>query len=85
MENEPLLVTQESSSTSTESSSSTQKSTAPGVLKRRRPCCAALHSQYQGFLESLAGAESHPRGASGDPVLAEHDPWRLWSLSCSQA
>ncbi|XP_016424841.1 uncharacterized protein LOC107753235 [Sinocyclocheilus rhinocerous] len=55
-ENEPLILTQasqESSSTSTESSSSTQQSAAPGVLKHIRSCCAGLHSQYQGFLESL--------------------------------
>ncbi|XP_026135513.1 myelin transcription factor 1 [Carassius auratus] len=51
MEDEPLVLTQashESSSTSTESPSA-----APGVLKRRRSCCAGLHSQYQGFLERL--------------------------------
>lgn len=58
MENEPLILTQasqESSSASTETStsSSTQPSAAPGVLKRRRSCCAGLHSQYQGFLERL--------------------------------
>lgn len=58
MENEPLILTQasqESSSASTETStsSSTQPSAAPGVLKRRRSCCAGLHTQYQGFLERL--------------------------------
>ncbi|RXN07846.1 zinc finger and SCAN domain-containing 29-like protein [Labeo rohita] len=72
-ENEPLILTQashESSTTSTESSTptqpfisthsstSTQHSTAPGVLKRRRPCCAALHSQYQGFLERLQQSQN---------------------------
>ncbi|KAK2890636.1 hypothetical protein QQF64_006532 [Cirrhinus molitorella] len=65
-ENEPLVLTQasqESSTTSTESSTPTQPfscthSTAPGVLKRRRPCCAALHSQYQGFLERLQQSQN---------------------------
>ncbi|XP_016341783.1 uncharacterized protein LOC107688588 isoform X1 [Sinocyclocheilus anshuiensis] len=64
-ENEPLILTQashESSTTSTESftstSTSTQQSAAPGVLKRRRSCCAALHSQYQGFLERLQRSQN---------------------------
>ncbi|XP_073677219.1 uncharacterized protein [Garra rufa] len=62
-ENEPLILTQasqESSRTSTESSTPTQPfpSTAAGVSKRRGPCCSALHSQYQGFLERLQRSQN---------------------------
>ncbi|KAI2657353.1 Zinc finger and SCAN domain-containing protein 20 [Labeo rohita] len=52
-ENEPLILTQASHESST-----TRSVVLSGVLKRRRPCCAALHSQYQGFLERLQQSQN---------------------------
>ncbi|TRY98850.1 hypothetical protein DNTS_028731 [Danionella cerebrum] len=49
--------------TSTESIKLTPSSTAPeplmqGMFHHKRPCCAALHSQYQDFLERMQHAQN---------------------------